>query len=137
MCHLAFFMERKHRILYKFQCSCMELKMLEKILSMTFKKVGAKMRKVSMSIAGFLFIAWIVALLVNIDIYRKTNIELNVFGPITDAILLMLIAVVIYIVVAVYSGKSKETTKWVNGSLFILGICAVFFISFFYVATFR
>ncbi len=95
------------------------------------------MRKVTTSIAAFLLIAWIVALLVNIDIYRKTNIELNVFGPITDAILLMLIALVSYLAVAFFSDKSQIARKWVNTSLFILGICTVFFISFFYVVTFR
>jgi hypothetical protein len=95
------------------------------------------MKRVPIYIAIFLFLAWIAALFLNIDIYRKANIELSVFGPIIDAILLMLLALVIYMIVAVYSGKTAGSLKWINRSLFLLGICSIFMISFFYVATFR
>lgn len=95
------------------------------------------MKRVSVYIATFLFLAWLAALFLNIDIYRKANIELSVFGPIIDAILLMFLALVVYMIVAVYSGKSENSLTWINRSLFLLGICSIFMISFFYVATFR
>lgn len=100
-------------------------------------KGGLTMKRVSVYIATFLFLAWLAALFLNIDIYRKANIELSVFGPIIDAILLMFLALVVYMIVAVYSGKSENSLTWINRSLFLLGICSIFMISFFYVATFR
>lgn len=99
-------------------------------------KVGTKVKRVSLSIAAFLFIAWIAALLLNIDIYRKANIELNIFGPLLDAVLLMIIALVIFVLVAISSENVETPKKWVNTSLFVLGLGAIFFISFFYIVTF-
>jgi glucan phosphoethanolaminetransferase (alkaline phosphatase superfamily) len=100
-------------------------------------KVGGKMKRVSINIAVFLLIAWVAALLLNIDIYRKANIEISIFGPIIDAILLMVIGLIIYLLVAFYSRRGDSPKKWINRSLFLLGICTIFMISFFYIVTFR
>ncbi|MCT8139213.1 hypothetical protein H1D32_16785, partial (plasmid) [Anaerobacillus sp. CMMVII] len=72
-----------------------------------------------------------------IDIYRKANIELSFFGPIIDAILLMVVALAIYTFVAMSGGRVDSPKSWVNRGLFLLGICTIFMISFFYVVTFR
>ncbi len=95
------------------------------------------MRRVSLNIALFLFVSWIAALLLNIDIYRKANIELSLFGPIIDGILVMLIGLVGYVLVARYHGRADNPRKWVNMSLVLLGVCTVVMISFFYITTFR
>lgn len=95
------------------------------------------MKRVSIYIAIFLFVAWVAALLLNIDIYRKANIELSIFGPIIDAILIVLIALLVYVGVASSKGKNDRPNDWVNKSLLLLGVGTVFMISFFYVTTFR
>lgn len=94
------------------------------------------MKRVSISIAIFLFIAWVAALLLNIDLYRKTNIELHVFGPITDAVFFMVIGLGLFVVVALNSKGADHPKRWVNGVLLVLGICTIFLISFFYTITF-
>ncbi|RXI98361.1 hypothetical protein DS745_18730 [Anaerobacillus alkaliphilus] len=94
------------------------------------------MKRVSLNIAIFLLIAWVAALLLNIDIYRKANIEVSLFGPIIDGILIMFIGLIGYVLVAKFH-HANDTRKWVNTSLVLLGLCTVFMISFFYITTFR
>ncbi|WNF35868.1 hypothetical protein RJD24_15625 [Bacillaceae bacterium IKA-2] len=93
------------------------------------------MTRVSIGIATFLFFAWLAALGLNIDIYRRVNIELSIFGPIIDAVLFMSVALVIYLAVIIFNQKTANSKKWVQTSLLILGIGTLVMISFFYVAT--
>lgn len=94
------------------------------------------MKRIIISIAAFLFLAWVSAIFLNIDIYRKTNIELNIFGPIIDAILIVAIFLIGFSFVAL-NWQNKTMQKMINTGLLIMGICTIFFISYFYVITFR
>lgn len=93
------------------------------------------MKKISIGIAMFIFISWSIALLLNIDIYRKANIELNVIDPIYDAILLVGIGLTIFIIIA--NTKSKAALKRINYLLLTLGVSTILVISYFYAVTFH